>query len=92
MKPAWRLLGGEIRVTAPLPDGTKRPLLSIDDWDFEWQLRYTFKKPVPLPGGAVVEVECTGVVPLARPVLAGRAPDRRAAAFGFGGPPGGDIG
>ncbi|HSF06532.1 MAG TPA: ascorbate-dependent monooxygenase [Methylomirabilota bacterium] len=52
------LLGREIRVTARRPDGTKQPLLYIDDWDFEWQLRYTFKKPVPLPGGTVVEVEC----------------------------------
>jgi mono/diheme cytochrome c family protein len=52
------LLGREVRATAHLPDGTQRPLLYIDDWDFEWQLRYTFKNPVALPGGTVIEVEC----------------------------------
>lgn len=53
------LLGREVRVTAHLPDGTTRPLLYIDDWDFEWQLRYNFKTPLRLPGGTAVEVECT---------------------------------
>jgi hypothetical protein len=56
--PHMHLIGREIRVTAHLPDGTKRPLIYIDDWDFDWQLRYTFKRPVPLPGGTQIEVEC----------------------------------
>jgi hypothetical protein len=52
------LLGREMTVTARLPDGRMEPLLRIDDWDFEWQLLYSFKRPVPLPAGTVVEAEC----------------------------------
>ena len=51
-------LGREMRVTARFPDGTKQPLLRIDDWDFEWQLLYSFKRPVSLPSGTVIEAEC----------------------------------
>lgn len=52
------LIGRELTVTAQLPDGTKRRLLHIPDWDFDWQLRYTFKRPVFLPHGTRVHVEC----------------------------------
>jgi hypothetical protein len=52
------LLGREMTVTAHRPDGTKEPLLRIDDWDFEWQLLYHFKRSVSLPAGTVVEAEC----------------------------------
>lgn len=52
------LLGREVKVTARYPDGTVRPLLYIDNWDFNWQLRYTYKKPIPLTEGTVVEAEC----------------------------------
>lgn len=52
------LLGREVTVTAHLPDGTRRPLLRIDDWDFDWQLRYTYARPVPLPAGTQIEAEC----------------------------------
>jgi mono/diheme cytochrome c family protein len=52
------LLGREVAVTAHLPDGTRRPLLRIDDWDFDWQLRYTYARPVPLPAGTQIEAEC----------------------------------
>lgn len=52
------LIGRELTVTAHLPDGTKRRLLQIDDWDFNWQQRYTFRRPVFLPAGTRVEVQC----------------------------------
>src|SRR5437867_2840106 len=52
------LLGREMRVTARFPDGTRQPLLHIDDWDFEWQLLYSFKRPMALPSGTVIEAEC----------------------------------
>jgi len=52
------LLGREMRVTARFPDGTRQPLLHIDDWDFEWQLLYAFKRPMALPSGTVIEAEC----------------------------------
>jgi hypothetical protein len=52
------LLGRALTVTAHLPDGTTRPLLRIDDWDFDWQLRYTYERPVRLPSGSRVDAEC----------------------------------
>jgi hypothetical protein len=44
-------LGKDMRLTATLPDGTTKTLLSIPDWDFGWQERYGFKEFVPLPKG-----------------------------------------
>ena len=44
-------------MTATYPDGTTRPLIYIDDWDFHWQGNYTFRQPVPLPGGTRLDVE-----------------------------------
>jgi len=54
--PHMHLLGREMKVTATYPDGTVVPLIYIDDWDFHWQGTYTFKKPVPLPGGTRIDV------------------------------------
>jgi tetratricopeptide (TPR) repeat protein len=36
---------------ATLPDGSRRPLLRIDDWDMNWQDRYVYTTPVELPAG-----------------------------------------
>jgi hypothetical protein len=47
----------EMRMTATYPDGTSKSLLYIDDWDLNWQDRYTFKNPVPLPAGTVLKTE-----------------------------------
>jgi mono/diheme cytochrome c family protein len=57
VSPHVHLLGREMRVTATYPDGTTRPLIYIDDWDFHWQGSYTFREPVPLPGGTRLDVE-----------------------------------
>jgi mono/diheme cytochrome c family protein len=54
--PHMHLLGREMKVTATYPDGTVRPLIHIDDWDFHWQGSYSFTKPVPLPGGTRIDV------------------------------------
>jgi len=52
--PHMHLLGREARVTATLADGREQDLLSIRDWDFNWQETYQFKDPLPLPRGTVV--------------------------------------
>ena len=52
------LLGRAVNVTARFPDGRMEPLLRIDDWDFNWQLRYPYKRPVRLPAGTLIEAEC----------------------------------
>jgi hypothetical protein len=56
ISPHMHLLGREMKVTATYPDGTVRPLIHIDDWDFHWQGSYPFKQPVPLPAGTRVDM------------------------------------
>ena len=36
---------------ATLPDGSRRSLLRIDDWDINWQDRYAYVTPIRLPAG-----------------------------------------
>jgi mono/diheme cytochrome c family protein len=52
-------VGKEMKATATLPDGTIQPLLWIPDWDFAWQDRYNYKKPVVLPKGTRIDVKLT---------------------------------
>jgi len=49
-------LGKEMKATATLPDGSTRPLLWINDWDFNWQDRYIYKEPILLPKGTRIDV------------------------------------
>ena len=44
---------------ATLPDGSRRELLRIDDWDPAWQERYQYRVPVELPAGTTVHLEYT---------------------------------
>ena len=44
----------DVRAWAELPDGTERPLIWIDDWDFNWQGQYTLAEPLYLPKGSVL--------------------------------------
>jgi hypothetical protein len=50
-------LGKQLKLTATLPDGDVKTLLSINDWDFAWQDRYFFEQTVPLPKGTRLDVE-----------------------------------
>ena len=52
-------LAKEMKATATLPDGSTQPLLWIQDWDFNWQDRYTYKSPVMLPKGTRIAVRLT---------------------------------
>jgi mono/diheme cytochrome c family protein len=49
----------EMKATATLPDGSTRPLLWIQDWDFNWQDRYNYKDPVALPKGTRIDIRIT---------------------------------
>jgi hypothetical protein len=49
----------EMKATATLPDGSTKPLLWIQDWDFNWQDRYNYKDPVMLPKGTRIDVHLT---------------------------------
>jgi hypothetical protein len=56
ISPHMHLLGREMTVTATYPDGTVKPLISIDDWDFHWQGTYDYAQPVALPGGTRIDM------------------------------------
>jgi hypothetical protein len=44
---------------AILPDGSRRTLLRIAEWNFNWQQQYTYAAPVRLPAGTRIEMEFT---------------------------------
>jgi len=44
---------------ALLPDGTRRDLILIKDWDFNWQGDYRYANPVPLPKGTTLAMHFT---------------------------------
>ena len=54
--PHMHLLGREMKVWAKLPNESTRPLVHIDDWDFNWQGFYFYRTPVPLPRAAWIEL------------------------------------
>ena len=41
------------------PDGTEDCLLSISDWDFEWQQTYRFTEVVEVSAGTTLKVQCS---------------------------------
>lgn len=49
--PHMHWLGHDMTVTATLPDGTKKELIDVDHYDFNWQTRYAYAQPVHLPAG-----------------------------------------
>jgi len=49
----------EIKGSATLPDGTTKPLISIKDWDFNWQDVYRYREPLKLPKGTTLSMEFT---------------------------------
>lgn len=57
--PHLHLIGRSIRAEATLPDSTKVPLISIADWDFNWQYYYQYAEPVRLPAGTRIDVRWT---------------------------------
>ena len=57
--PHAHYLGKEFKATATLPDGSTKPLLWIQDWDFNWQDGYNYKEPLILPKGTRIDVRIT---------------------------------
>jgi hypothetical protein len=54
--PHMHLLGKDFLMAATRPDGTRRTLIRIDRWDFNWQNSYEFIEPVALPAGTRLDV------------------------------------
>jgi len=50
--PHTHYLGKKLEAFALLPDGTRKELLRISHWDFNWQGDYRYTKTVPLPKGS----------------------------------------
>ncbi len=57
--PHAHYLGKQVEAWATLPDGTRRWLIKIADWDINWQAVYTYRTPIQLPKGAIVEMRIT---------------------------------
>jgi tetratricopeptide (TPR) repeat protein/mono/diheme cytochrome c family protein len=54
--PHAHYLGHVLEGYAKLPDGTRKWLIRIPDWDQSWQAVYRYKAPVFLPKGTVVSM------------------------------------
>ncbi len=54
VQPHAHYLAREMSGVATTPDGTVIPLLSIRDWDFNWQDVYRFAKPIHLSAGTAL--------------------------------------
>ena len=52
--PHAHYLGKQVEAWATLPDGTRRWLIKILDWDINWQGVYVYREPVELPKGSVI--------------------------------------
>jgi len=57
VQPHAHNLAREVRGFATLPDGTRKWLLYIRDWNFHWQDAYRFTTPMPLPAGTRLSME-----------------------------------
>jgi Tfp pilus assembly protein PilF len=56
VQPHAHYLARQIDGDATLPDGTRKRLISIADWDFNWQDVYRYTTPVSLPAGTTVRM------------------------------------
>ena len=54
--PHAHYLGKDLSGFATLPDGTRKSLIRIKDWDLNWQAVYQYVKPVFLPKGTIVSM------------------------------------
>ncbi|HET6582433.1 MAG TPA: tetratricopeptide repeat protein [Nannocystaceae bacterium] len=57
--PHAHYLGKTLEAWADLPDGTRRWLVKIPQWNFDWQEQYRFAEPVSLPAGTKLAMRYT---------------------------------
>lgn len=55
LMPHMHLRGRDFKYTAKYPDGRSEVLLSVPNYDFNWQHRYRLRDPKPLPAGTKLE-------------------------------------
>jgi Tfp pilus assembly protein PilF/mono/diheme cytochrome c family protein len=76
VQPHAHYLARQVESSATLPDGSTKRLLSITDWDFNWQGVYRYVTPVPLPAGTSVSMRWTYDNSADNPFNPGRPPKR----------------
>jgi tetratricopeptide (TPR) repeat protein/mono/diheme cytochrome c family protein len=54
--PHAHYLGRDLQALATLPDGSKKRLIHIPQWDLNWQAVYRFAAPVSLPKGTTISM------------------------------------
>ncbi|MCE9584719.1 MAG: redoxin domain-containing protein [Planctomycetes bacterium] len=52
--PHQHRLGKSSQLVAELPDGTRKTIIEIANWEFKWQDEYLLKTPMHLPAGTIV--------------------------------------
>ena len=57
VQPHAHLRAREVRAWADLPDGGRRWLIVVRQWDFKWQDQYRYAQPFWLPSGTVLHLE-----------------------------------
>ena len=57
--PHAHYLGKDLLAVATLPDGTKKTLIHIGDWNLNWQAVYRYEQPVDLPAGTTISMRFT---------------------------------
>jgi len=55
--PHMHYRGKSIKFSVVLPDGSKKTIVSVPDFSFNWQWLYQLKEPVFVPKGSVILVE-----------------------------------
>ncbi len=54
MSPHMHVRGNKFYYEAVFPDGTRRPLLNVPVYDFNWQTDYRLRQPIKLPKGTTI--------------------------------------
>jgi len=57
--PHAHYLGKDLLAFATLPDGTRKTLIHIGDWNLNWQAVYRYAQPVDLPAGTTISMRFT---------------------------------
>lgn len=55
--PHMHYRGKSMRVELLMPDGSKKPIILIENWDFGWQRTYLFAEPIKAPAGSKIIAE-----------------------------------
>ncbi|MGC2829828.1 MAG: tetratricopeptide repeat protein [Candidatus Acidiferrum sp.] len=57
--PHAHYLGKDLLAFATLPDGTRKTLIHISNWDLNWQAVYHYAQPLELPAGTKISMRFT---------------------------------